>query len=725
MYDRLPPPRTRGAIGLFVVAATLYIWGLSPTIAWRDASEFTTIAHTLDISHPAGSPTYSLLAKITALFPIGSIAQRVNFFSALVAAGTVSLLYALLYDLLFTSTRWIRWSAALSGSLFLLFCLSFWRFAETAEVYTLQNFFLILLLRLLLKGATSSHLTQAHYFWLFAFCYGLSAGVHATMALFMPGFLSFIILAAPQMFCGRRFAFLAFFFLLGFSVYLYLPLRSLTLLAFDWGDPQTWQQFLAHLTDRKHAADHTVFIWKQLPHQVRLYGQHLMNEFTLFGCMLGLLGFVCLAWKDFRLCLLLSLIFLGNVGFFIRTWTVAWGFIPSYVIFTIWIGVGLQQLLEAVSTIYRRYPIRLPRIVVYASVCAAVMISLGDVFARHFPVARQTDNYSAEIYGKHLLDQLPPGALLFSEYAWFPLLYFQQVEHRRPDLTLMLQGEVFFPQYFPIASKQRFPNLHHLTSDEPVKMSTFKYFLHLTHLNEADHPLFWEPVAQHQTGLADHLIPQGFLFSFHPSTNVNVTADHLVDHWKTTSRIMQQVLRDVPDEEAISLLTHKLNFIANFFRDAGMDAEAEKTYRIALGIWPRSQTARHNYGVFLMDNGQLQTAFEQIYQAYTLDPIDPIFNKNLGTILLRIHAVSQAVHFLERALDFGSTDADVYAQLGQAYIQLGQSEAAQPHLQAALQQLIELEAQTPDDDQLRQKIAWVRETLRRVETREQTMPSGH
>jgi tetratricopeptide (TPR) repeat protein len=289
----------------------------------------------------------------------------------------------------------------------------------------------------------------------------------------------------------------------------------------------------------------------------------------------------------------------------------------------------------------------------------------------------------------------------------------------------MLQGELFFPQYFPLASKQRFPNLHHLTSDEPVTMSSFKYFLHLAYLNEGDHPLFWEPVAQHQTAFAEHLIPQGFLFSFHPSTNVYVTADHLVDHWKITARITQQVLQNGHDEEAIYLLGSKLNFIANFFRDAGMDAEAEKTYRIALGIWPESQTAHHNYGVFLMNSGQLQTALDHIYQAYTLNPIDPIFNQNLGTILLRTHAVSQAAHFLERALDFGSTDADVYAQLGQVYIQLGQFEAAQPHLQAALQQLIEIEDHTPDDDQVRQKITWVREALRRVETREPTRPSGH
>jgi predicted Zn-dependent protease len=126
-----------------------------------------------------------------------------------------------------------------------------------------------------------------------------------------------------------------------------------------------------------------------------------------------------------------------------------------------------------------------------------------------------------------------------------------------------------------------------------------------------------------------------------------------------------------------------------------------------------------------MNSGQLQTALEQIYHAYTLDPIDPIFNKNLGTILLRTDAVSQAVHFLERALDFGSTDADVYAQLGQVYIQLGQFEVTYPHLQAALQQLVEIQAQTPDDDQVRQKITWVREALRHVETRALTRSSGH
>ena len=68
----------------------LYIWGLAPTISWRDSPEFVTVVHTLGISHPAGSPTYTLLAKLLTFLPLGSIALRVNLFSALCGAWVVA-----------------------------------------------------------------------------------------------------------------------------------------------------------------------------------------------------------------------------------------------------------------------------------------------------------------------------------------------------------------------------------------------------------------------------------------------------------------------------------------------------------------------------------------------------------------------------------------------------------------------------------------------------------
>src|SRR5215813_7114495 len=144
MYPRLWPCKVTGSGVLFLLASVLYINGLCPTIYWNDSPEFVTTAHTLGISHPAGSPTYSLFAKLVTFLPIGSVALRVNAFSALVGACSIALLFSLLYELLSTSSAWIRGTAATGGTLFLLVSESFWRFAEVAEVYMLQNYFLIL-----------------------------------------------------------------------------------------------------------------------------------------------------------------------------------------------------------------------------------------------------------------------------------------------------------------------------------------------------------------------------------------------------------------------------------------------------------------------------------------------------------------------------------------------------------------------------------------------------
>lgn len=146
-----------GVSGLFLLASAVYLWGLCPTIYWHDAAEFVTVAHTLDISHPTGSPTYALIAKLLTFLPMGSIALRVNAVSALAAALTVTLVLVLLSRLLCTSTAWVRNAAAGSGALFLLVSESLWRLAEVAEVYTLQNCFIVLLLLVLVHVRGRGH----------------------------------------------------------------------------------------------------------------------------------------------------------------------------------------------------------------------------------------------------------------------------------------------------------------------------------------------------------------------------------------------------------------------------------------------------------------------------------------------------------------------------------------------------------------------------------------
>lgn len=729
MHAQLWSLKASGAQALFLLACVVYIWGIAPTISWRDASEFVTVAHTLGISHPAGSPTYALLAKPATFLPLGSIAFRVNLASAVFAALTVSLLFSLLYDMLTATPQRMRFFAAVCGATSLLVSESFWRFAEVAEVYTLQNCFLVLLITVLLKARsarTYSSSASVGYYWLFALLYGLSAGIHATMAFFVPGFLIFMGCTEPRMFTPKRLAFLAFFFLLGFAVYVYLPMRSLGEPAFDWGDPETWYQFLGHISDRKDAAVHFSYSWWKLPHQVRVYVANLSNEFSTFGLVLGFLGWIALLRKDKLLGIFLSLIFLGNVAFFIQSWTAAFGFIPSFVVFSIWIGYGVYTCFHLLGLLYRQYAPRFPRAAVSTFLVASLMIMVGQTFVRHVEATNHTGDYSAALYGRHLLEQLPSDALLFSHYAWFPLLYLQQVEQRRPDVTVMLQGEVFSPRHFAFLSKKRFPNVGLITSPERMVISTVDYFWMFCKLNGQDHPLFWDADEKYQRILEEYLHPQGLLFAFDPSKKVDITPRILQTHWDLLSGATKRILQGTPDKESRLFMANKLNLISAYFKKRGFDEMVAKTYQAGLQINPDDMNLHNNYGNFLMSHGDFQAALEHFNAAYNKDPVSPMINKNIGRLLVRLGDYAQAADFFEHALKLGAIDADVYAQLGEAYARVGRFSEATRVLQSALGLLTEDTAQHDADERLQNKIAWVQEQLQRLEalTNGNSIPHG-
>src|SRR2546423_3669438 len=77
---------------VFVAAMTLYISTLAPTVTLVDSGELMLAAHTLGVAHPPGFPLYVLLAHFFTWLPIGSVAARVNFASAVFAALAAAML---------------------------------------------------------------------------------------------------------------------------------------------------------------------------------------------------------------------------------------------------------------------------------------------------------------------------------------------------------------------------------------------------------------------------------------------------------------------------------------------------------------------------------------------------------------------------------------------------------------------------------------------------------
>ena len=675
--------RTAGAVVVFLIASTLYIVGICPTISWRDTPEFVTIAHTLGIGHPAGSPTYTLFAKLATFLPIGDIALRVNVFSAAAAAVAVALLFLMVMDLFPAASPAVRWGASLSSALFLMTSESFWSQAEIAEVYTLQNCVLLGLLLLLLKARSVPLIEQHRYYWLFAFVYGLSAGVHATMALFAPALLCFLGLSSPRMLHPKTMAFLAFFFLCGFAVYLSLPLRSLAEPLFDWGDPETWRQFMYHITDHKDSASHTVIYWHKLLYQMARYTRYLVNEFSLFGCLIALVGFLALCRMDTALWVTTLLLLLGHTAFFIRTWVSPWGFLPSYVIVALWIGCGVYACAHMLTHLYQRYQIRLPHLAASGVFYGALVFSLLSMVQPHLVAATKSNDYSSARFGKHLLSQLPTNAILFCDYSWFPLLYLQHIERRRPDLSFILQANVFFPHYFPPLSAHRFPNIRLVTRDTPVTMTALDYFWKLVERNTDTHQIFWEPNTHYAPLLAQHLTPDGLLFRLQTASSPQ-RASHTPAHWDRLETALPELLQPPADHEARAYLVNKLSMLGRHFQLIDRKDDAARTYQMALRIWPDADKVRNNYGTLLRSQGRLTEARAQFAKAYIQDPIHPTYSKNLGTLLVQMHLDAQAIPLLEQALKLGATGGDVYAQLGVAYARFGMYPHALHALQTAL-----------------------------------------
>ena len=78
---------------VFLFATAVYLITLTPTVPFWDSGEFIAVSNILGIPHPPGTPLYVLLGRIATLFPIASLAQRVNGLSALASSLAVLLTY--------------------------------------------------------------------------------------------------------------------------------------------------------------------------------------------------------------------------------------------------------------------------------------------------------------------------------------------------------------------------------------------------------------------------------------------------------------------------------------------------------------------------------------------------------------------------------------------------------------------------------------------------------
>lgn len=187
-----------------LIACTVYLLTMEPTVSLWDCGEFISSAYTMGIPHPPGAPLFILIGRFFIILfgdDPHTAARAVNSMSAIVSGFTILFLF-------WTITHFARKlvqqndvpltrqsvfsiiSAGAVGALAYTFSDSFWFSAVEGEVYALSSFFTALVFWAILKWEQQSNKPGADKWLIFIFyMMGLSIGVHLLNLLTIPAII--------------------------------------------------------------------------------------------------------------------------------------------------------------------------------------------------------------------------------------------------------------------------------------------------------------------------------------------------------------------------------------------------------------------------------------------------------------------------------------------------------------------------------------------------------
>jgi len=183
---------------IFLITFAVYFSTMAPTVSFWDTGEFIATSHILGVPHPPGSPLFLLVGKFFSLIPISSdIAFRVNIFSPIVSALTISLLFFICNQFIDridpNDNKFFKMWSSLTASLTFAFTHSHWFNAVETEVYAFSGFMTALVVFLIMRWSQKIHdSNHIIYLILISYIIGLATGLHLLNLLTIP-FIGLII----------------------------------------------------------------------------------------------------------------------------------------------------------------------------------------------------------------------------------------------------------------------------------------------------------------------------------------------------------------------------------------------------------------------------------------------------------------------------------------------------------------------------------------------------
>src|SRR5438093_5421839 len=272
---------------VFLAALLLFSWTLAPTVTLIDSGELIVVAQGLGVAHPPGFPLWVILAHLASLVPLGNVAVRINFSSALFAALACSMLTLVVSELIINGSfvapskkrrvqqrkssgdsrigRLLIFAPAAGAGVLMAFSRTLWSYATITEVYTLNTLLILAVFFLMLRWRrcvvaerkdTGAMVTK-HDGWLYAAAavFGLALGDHhVTVGLTLPA-VAVIVWRTQglRFFTSRRLLYAALISIGALvAVYAYLPFAASRSPVINWGNPRSLQELWWHITGRQY-----------------------------------------------------------------------------------------------------------------------------------------------------------------------------------------------------------------------------------------------------------------------------------------------------------------------------------------------------------------------------------------------------------------------------------------------------------------------------------------
>lgn len=659
------PPVWAGLV--FIASLVLYSYTLAPTVTLVDSGELIVAARSLGVAHPPGFPLYLILAHVASVVPIGSVAQRVNFASALFAAlacGMITLVVAELLKLSEivsavrrpgnkTARKEKRSSqrdtaeprsefdqvsilaAAVAAGLLFACARTIWAYATVAEVYTLNSLFILAIFFFLLRwrrrvlasrGFASENVHCDWLLYLAAVLFGLGLGDHhVTVALTLPALAAIVYRTeGAKLFCGKRLIFAALCAVGALLiVYSYLPFAAAREPILNWGNPRSLSAIWAHVTGRQYQV-FLSFSPGNIGAQLPQVGELLLREFTPrwlpLTLFIAIVGVAAAFKRDRTTFFFLLLIVLADVAY-VLNYDIAEDkdayYLPSFIAVAIAAGLGLHRLLQLGSQKFNHNR-------EYLIVAPAILLLPALALASNWPFNNRRHYFIAQDYVENILCSIEPNGLLLT-LDWqvaSPMLYAREIERRRPDIQTIDVQLLRRSWYFDYL-KRAYPELFERSRDKiDSYVAELKQWEHDPSAY-AENPTLTQSIASKFLAMCE-----SFVASQLAVASVYVTSDLFLlnegphidfTNWlKTNYQAVPRGLifqlhadRDFHDPGPLRLQTRGL-------ADGTIRFEPDDV--VTLKVLPVYKTMLVNRGRYFAHFGQHASAIEAFAQALALDP---------------------------------------------------------------------------------------------------------